>query len=358
MSLEIEGLTVEGEAGFSLRIPVWVVGEGDIATLVGPQGAGKTLLLETIAGFVRPVAGDIRVGGRSVVGLPVEHRNIAVLFARDGLFPHMTVFRNLCFVVPRPRLARRWLSLADLEPLADLYPRQLNPLDRRRVELIRALASRPRLILIDEPTADIPEESKEQWRSFAGSWLRETRVTAVAAVSNVEEAFRWSNRLALLWKGRLVQEGTTEDVWNRPASPEVAAILGGGRVFRGQVVQRNHSWMLVRLYPGQGAVDLMIWSNWLYREWEDVWVYIPESAWKVWPRGEGEAAAASPNRFPGSIGRIRMHPGGVLVEVNTDPLTVTALIPHRDWAGAAFTEGEPVWLSIDPSDPQLIRATQ
>ncbi|MDI3257426.1 MAG: ABC transporter ATP-binding protein [Kyrpidia sp.] len=357
MSLEIEHLTVEREPGFCLRIPGWSLGRGDIGVLTGPAGSGKTLFLETLAGFHRPLSGEIRVGGRSVAGLPVEQRNISVLFEKEALFPHMTVLGNMSFVVGHPRRAKRWLSLAGFQEFSSFFPRQLTAFDRRRVELLRALARRPEVLLIDEPTAGMPEEHVEEWREYVRQWLRQTGVTTVVATSDMREAIRWSDRIAVLWKGRLVQEGTVSELLRRPSSPEVAAVTGGGFVIRGQVVKRSHAWILVRVYPGEGSADLTVWSRWLYREWEDVWVYIPEAALWVWPRGGGEAVA-SPNRFAGSVTQVRMHPRGVAVEVDAFPLLMTIFVPYRDWEGMSYAQGDPVWLSIDPNALHLMPVRQ
>ncbi|MBX6395965.1 MAG: ATP-binding cassette domain-containing protein, partial [Alicyclobacillaceae bacterium] len=233
MSVEIENLTVETDSGFCLRIPYLSVEKGGIRAIAGPSGSGKSLLFETVAGFHRPLSGCIRIGGREVTGQPAERRKVAMIFQEDALFPHLTVLQNVSFAVGRDGRARQWLARAGMEEYGALYPSQLNAYERRRVDFLRALVADAEVILMDEPTAGLPPERKEAWRQFAWEWLKETGRTALVATADVEEAVGWSQQMAVLWNGRLIQEGTAAELFQRPLTPEVVAVTGGGRVFRG-----------------------------------------------------------------------------------------------------------------------------
>ncbi|MBX6395729.1 MAG: TOBE domain-containing protein, partial [Alicyclobacillaceae bacterium] len=103
--------------------------------------------------------------------------------------------------------------------------------------------------------------------------------------------------------------------------------------------------------------DLTVWSRWFYREWEDVWVYIPEVALRVWPRREAEAVG-SPNRFPGTVAEIQSHRYGMSVRVESPPLNLTAFVQQQDWEGLRLQHGDPVWLSVDPHGLHLMPVRQ
>ncbi|MDI3327557.1 MAG: ABC transporter ATP-binding protein [Alicyclobacillaceae bacterium] len=357
MSLHVENWVVETESGFCLRVPRLSLETGEIAVLLGAAGAGKSLFFESLAGFHRPAAGSIRVGGEDVSRLPAERRRIGILFQRDALFPHMTVYRNVAYGWRgEKRALSDLMERAGIQDYGHLYPRQLTPYQRQQVSLARILAGGARVVLLDEPTGELEETQKEEWRRRAVRLLREEGVTALVATRDREEALRWSSRIGVLYRGRLLQEGTAEELLSRPQSREVADAMGAGTVFPGRVARCRDSWTAVRIFSDSGFLDLLAWNRWLYREWEDVWVFLPDAALRLWPRRDGEPEGV-PNRISAVIAAVHAERYGVRVELDA-PLCLSVFIQQRDWENLRLGCGDPVWLTIDPNRLHLVPLQQ
>ena len=225
-SLAFEGVAHAYGAVPTLRGLDLAVPAGAITCLLGPSGSGKTTLLRIAAGLEQEHAGTVRLGDREVGGpstqLPPERRGIAYMFQDYALFPHMTVLTNVAFgleSLPR-REARAVAGLAlervRLSHLADRYPHELSGGQQQRVALARALAPRPGVILMDEPFSGLDARLADDVRADTLSILRETGATALIVTHDAEEAMRLGDRIALLREGRLVQEGTTRDLYRAP----------------------------------------------------------------------------------------------------------------------------------------------
>ena len=218
------------------------VPKGEFFVLLGPSGAGKTLLLELIAGFHRPGSGVIRIAGRDVTRLPPEKRNVGFVYQDQMLFPHRTVRQNIAYGlrahgVRRPERRKRIDDLADLLRLAGLLDRSVTSLSvgqKQRVSLARALAIRPHLLLLDEPFAALDPPLKLRLCDELRRLHEQTGVTIFHVTHDRAEAMGLAQRIGVIRDGRLRQVGADLAVFEKPNSAFVAYFTGGHNVYEGE----------------------------------------------------------------------------------------------------------------------------
>jgi iron(III) transport system ATP-binding protein len=251
----VDGVTLEVEAGV-------------ICALLGPSGCGKTTMLRLIGGFERPDAGRIEIGGRTVAGpgtfVPPERRRVGMVFQDYALFPHFDVAGNVAYALgpgaPAQRVAEV-LRLVGLERLADRYPHELSGGQQQRVALARALAPTPQTILLDEPFSNLDAGLRTRVRQETREILLAAGVTALFVTHDQEEALSLADTVAVMRDGRMVQHGTPEHVYGRPASHWVAAFLGDAVLLEGDAHDGMVSCELGRFTADRsltGSVDVMI----------------------------------------------------------------------------------------------------
>jgi putative spermidine/putrescine transport system ATP-binding protein len=217
--------------------------EGRLTALLGPSGCGKTTVLRLVAGLLDPVGGDIRVAGRSVLGVPAERRRLAVVFQQPLLFPHLDVAGNIGFGlrmrgVDRATLRRRVGDLVDLMRLTGLErrrPDQLSGGQAQRVALARAIIVRPAVLLLDEPLTGLDAGLRGELLEQIRTLQRDLRLTTVFVTHDQAEAATVSDEIALLLDGRIDQHGPPQDLYRRPGSVGAARFLGTANLFAGRV---------------------------------------------------------------------------------------------------------------------------
>ncbi len=236
-SIRLEGLSkrysAQGPAaveGLSLE-----VAQGSITALLGPSGCGKTTTLKLIAGLLDPDSGDIRFDGRSVLALPAERRGAVMVFQQHALFPFMSAGANVAFGLKlrglAPKDIRRkvedMLELVRLPGMASRMPRELSGGQAQRVALARALVIEPKLLLLDEPLANLDAHLRDEMRSLILSAQRQTGVTTLVVTHDQEEAVTLAQRIALMFEGRLWQHGSPPELFHRPSTERAARFFGG-----------------------------------------------------------------------------------------------------------------------------------
>jgi iron(III) transport system ATP-binding protein len=246
-ALETAGLEVAGLcksygdhavlSGVDLRVP-----EGSFTAILGPSGSGKTTLLRLLAGFERPDAGRIVLGGQVVEGgdgrhVRPERRHLGYVPQEGALFPHLSVEANVRFGLGRlERRTKRVAELLDLVGLADMgrrYPHQLSGGQQQRVALARALAVRPRVVLLDEPFSSLDASLRASVREEVRVILAEAETTAVLVTHDQDEALSLADLVAVLRGGRIVQQGTPNELYTRPVDAELARFVGDANLCRG-----------------------------------------------------------------------------------------------------------------------------
>ena len=210
------------------------VRSGEFFTLVGPSGCGKTTILRLVGGFEDPSSGDIRLRGRSLLGLRPYQRNVSTVFQSYALFPHLTVADNVAFGLRyRPGVrnpahcVREVLELVRLEGKESRYPAQLSGGEKQRVALARSLVLNPELLLLDEPLSALDPNLRKEVRNELRDLQRRVGITFLFVTHDQEEALALSDRIAVMREGRIEQIGSPEEVYCRPQTRFVAAFLGG-----------------------------------------------------------------------------------------------------------------------------------
>ncbi|WGF87911.1 ABC transporter ATP-binding protein [Marinivivus vitaminiproducens] len=223
------------------------VGHGEFLTLLGPSGSGKTTILMAVAGFVEPTRGTILVDGRAITPLPPEKRNFGMVFQGYALFPHLSVFDNVGFPLrvrgvgkaQAGERIRTALDLVQLGHLADRMPRQLSGGQQQRVALARALVFDPDILLLDEPLSALDKKLRADLQWELKALHERLGTTFIYVTHDQEEALSMSDRIAIMRDGRLAQEGTPDDLYERPRSRFVADFLGKSNFFEGTVSERQ-----------------------------------------------------------------------------------------------------------------------
>jgi len=237
---------VKGEV-YAAREVTLDVKPGEFLTLLGPSGCGKTTTLRMIAGFEAPDAGRIRFGGDDVTDLPANQRNIGFVFQNYALFPHLSVFDNVAYgleVRGHERAAvandvREVLALVGLAGYDPQFPGQLSGGEQQRVALARAIVIRPRVLLFDEPLSNLDARLRVLMRHEIRDLQRRLGITTIYVTHDQEEAMAVSDRIAVMNQGSVVQEGSAEDLYHRPASEFVARFVGRVNLVPGKVLRRD-----------------------------------------------------------------------------------------------------------------------
>jgi iron(III) transport system ATP-binding protein len=234
---------VKGEV-YAARDVRLAVAAGEFVTLLGPSGCGKTTTLRMIAGFEMPDGGRIRFGGEDVTRQPANQRNIGFVFQNYALFPHLSVFENVAYGLdvrgtPTRDVATRVadvLALVGLAGYEQQFPAQLSGGEQQRVALARAIVIQPRVLLFDEPLSNLDAKLRVQMRTEIRELQRRLAITTIYVTHDQEEAMAVSDRIAVMNRGSIVQEGTAEDLYHRPASEFVATFVGRVNLLGARVV--------------------------------------------------------------------------------------------------------------------------
>lgn len=237
--IRLDGVTVQA-GGFTLGPVSLEVPAGGYALLIGPTGSGKTTLLEAVAGHQAPRSGRIWLHGDDVTALPPERRGVGFVYQDHLLFPHLSVRENIAYGLPEAVRGARGVELAEALGITALLERRVERLsggERQRVALARALAPRPSVLLLDEPFAALDPSTRNALRRTLLELQKRERVTILQVSHDFDEALRLGDLVAVLAEGKVLQQGTPEEVFRRPNSAFVAQFTGAGNVLAGAVTQ-------------------------------------------------------------------------------------------------------------------------
>ncbi len=234
-TLEITDLGVKFADREILKNLTLTIPSGSYAALLGPSGCGKTTLLRTIAGLIRPSSGAIRFGKKLVsvssLVLPPHKRNIGYLPQEGGLFPHLTVGENIGFALSknsaeRKQIIEEMMELVGLSGFENRKPHQLSGGQQTRVALARALATKPAIVLLDEPFSNLDQALRAEVSEEVVALLKRTKTTSLMVTHDREDALVSADVIALMREGHVVQFGTPENVYMQPLSAEIAESTG------------------------------------------------------------------------------------------------------------------------------------
>jgi putative spermidine/putrescine transport system ATP-binding protein len=313
------------------------VARGELVALLGSSGCGKTTLLRSIAGFVTPQSGRIRVDGRDITALPPEKRGTAMMFQSYALWPHMTVAGNIGYGLKmrhaaKDAIARRvqeMLTLLQMQGFGERPVTQLSGGQRQRVALGRALAVDPKLLLLDEPMSNLDYKVRIELRHELRALQKRIGITAVYVTHDREEALTLADRIAVLDAGQVVQYGSPEQIFHQPASAFVAGFMGADNAI---ALSRGSDGRLAAAGPHGGSA-------------EPVTAHFRSDVARI--DEPGNTAATSDLRLPGKVIQTLYVGQGYRYRVRTDGADVWAHASHR------IDEGAPVAVVV-PRDALLL----
>jgi len=238
------------------------IAQGEFVALLGPSGCGKTTLLRSVAGLVAPTSGDILLCGKSLLAVPVESRDIGMVFQSYALFPHMTVAENVAFGLQMRRLPKadiagrvaEALALVRMDPFGERFPGQLSGGQQQRVALARALVTRPRVLLLDEPLAALDAKLREAMQFELRQLQQQLGITTVFVTHDQQEALAMADRVAVMNAGRVEQFDTPRVMYDEPATPFVAEFIGQMNQWQARLVERGRDG--ARLACATGEIEV------------------------------------------------------------------------------------------------------
>jgi molybdenum ABC transporter ATP-binding protein len=330
------------------------INKGDYYFIVGPSGAGKTVLLEAIAGLHRPEQGRILLRDEDITALPPEKRGISLVYQDYSLFPNMTVVDNVSYGLRvrgmRKEEAREEVAALmerfGIGHLADRYPGTLSGGEQQRVALARAVAVKPDILLLDEPLSALDPITQEKFIDDLQRLHREDNLTIVQVSHSRREANLLATRVAVIIDGTLVDEGKADTVLNTPRSREVASFVGMGNILDGAVTAND---------GGHATVDVggrVFEALTEAAAGEEVTLCIRADD-VVLAVGDGRRSSAR-NTMAGTITRIVENGPVAEVKVNCG-ITLTAVLTRRSVRDLSLVPGTPVTLSVKATAIHVIR---
>ncbi|MEN6512930.1 ATP-binding cassette domain-containing protein [Methanoculleus sp.] len=339
---------------FSLSDVSLTINQGDYYFIVGPSGAGKTVLLEAIAGLHRPERGRILLRGEEITALPPEKRGIALVYQDYSLFPHMTVIDNVGYALRMRGMRRRetrgevagLLERFGIGHLADRYPGTLSGGEQQRVALARAVAGKPDILLLDEPLSALDPVTQEKFIHDLQRLHRENGLTIVQVSHSRREAHLLATRMAVIIDGTLVDEGRADIVLNTPRSRQVASFVGIENILDGTVAANDggHATVDVGGHAFEAVTDAAAGEKvTLCIRADDVILAV----------GDGYSSSTR-STMAGTV--IQIVENGPVAEVKVDSgMDLTAVLTRRSAQDLRLAPGTPVTLSIKATAIHVIR---
>jgi iron(III) transport system ATP-binding protein len=345
-------------AGLDLEAPA-----GSLTAILGSSGSGKTTLLRLLAGFDVPDRGAIQIGMRVVddehTHVHPEHRRIGYVPQEGALFPHLNVKRNVGFGLSREErrgdAVGELLEMVGLGSLADRYPHQLSGGEQQRVALARALARRPEVLLLDEPFSSLDASLRTRVREEVHALLRAQGVTTVLVTHDQEEALSLADTVAVLRDGTIVQGGTPDQLYTRPADVELARFLGAINLidadFEQGIARTALGPLAIRFDPREGADPES--RNPRRPEASSGVVMVRPEQLEVRPQGEwagvGAAGATAcvvkASGVAGEVEQCRYYGHDALLHIRIDEPSGEQVLLARVQGEQALPQGTPVLLA-------------
>ena len=238
----------------------FTVDPGEILVILGASGCGKTTTLRCIAGLERPSSGSISIDGKVVadnqMNVPPEHRHLGMVFQSYALWPHMTVFDNVAYALRKFKKeeirekVEASLALVGLEGFADRYPSMLSGGQQQRVALARSAAARPQVMLLDEPLSNLDAKLREHMRIELRRLINELGMTAIYITHDQSEAMALADKVIFMKDGKIEQQGTPREIYNRPSTQAVAQFIGSATFLKGTLSPGENGLAVVDIGSG------------------------------------------------------------------------------------------------------------
>jgi len=327
--------------------------KGDYVALIGPSGSGKSLLLETIIGFYTPEKGRILLEEGDITAFSPDRRQISIVYQDHMLFPHMNVFENIAYALKKKLRNEKQIE-AEVRQIADILgigellhrkPTTLSGGEKQRVALARSLVVRPKLLLLDEPFSALDTRTREKLRDLLKKAISEYRTTVLHVTHDFEDIWTLANRVIVIRKGEVMQEGDPESVFRRP-SPDFVAEFLGTNVIKGKVKARKGKLTVIE------AEDLEVYSADPAEPGEEVTVSIrPEEI--ILARTAVESSAR--NTLRGRILGVLKKEHLVVVEVVIGDTEIKAVITPTSREILDLEPGGEIYAIFKASNARIIK---
>ena len=342
--LQIDNISKDmGE--FILRNVTLDIDRGEYLVVIGPTGAGKTILLETIAGIYPPDSGTITLDGRDITGLPPRERNICVVYQDYMLFTHLNVEENIGFglvsrKMDKDEIRKRVVEAAELLSIDHLLHRSPDTLsggEQQRTAIARAIVMEPVLLLLDEPLSALDGQTRVMLQKELRRLHQRYRITVVHVTHNFEEVFALADRVAVMHDGDIVQCGHPDEVFRKPASEFVANFTGVENIFRGTCTPQDGASAIMvdglKIISGACNGDGEVYAT--VRP-EDILI------------SRDPVTSSARNSFPGTITDIVNN--GMVIKVIVDAgIPFVSVLTRQGYDQLQLTEGEKVYLTFKAS---------
>lgn len=354
--IEIKNLTksygdVIGVDDISLNVE-----EGEFVTLLGPSGCGKSTLLRMIGGFEEPTRGQIILAEQDVTDVPPSKRAVNMVFQDYALFPHLSVGKNVGYGLRVSGMAKREviaksreaLALVGLEDRFDAAPHMLSGGQRQRVALARAIVRRPRVLLLDEPLSALDANLREQMQVELKHLHTKVGLTFILVTHDQTEALTMSDRVVVMRKGKIVQSGSPQELYENPKTGYVAGFIGSTNLFRSQVVTGSGKPIITCFgQPLVGPERAAKLSG-----QDTLFGFRPEKVRLV-----PDTAQPQQNTLRGTLAEILYHGKSARLVVDLGPERFVIDVPISDVTGASGLPqvGEPVALTVEPHNIMVLQ---
>lgn len=332
--------------------------KGEFLTILGPSGCGKTTTLRLIGGFEYPDSGGVYLEGEDITELEPHERRLNMMFQDFALFPHMTVFENIRYglrfgntkVQNQAQVVDDALNMIALSDKAQNKPHELSIGQRQRVALARALVRKPKVLLLDEPLSALDAKLRDSMQLELKQMQRETELTFVMVTHDQTEAMGMSDRIMLMQDGRVVQIGTPDDLYNKPANPYVADFFGASNIMTGVVKESAIDFTSIRF--GEAVIKFNT-NGVSHSVGSSLTVSIRPEHILLQEQDSLADNNTDVSRFQGTVTDHLFH--GNLVQIlidigNDDSLTVQHLLQSKDSKNELPKVGSSIVLKIDPSN--------
>jgi molybdate/tungstate transport system ATP-binding protein len=347
MTLELSGLRkAYGQFDFG---PVDLTVDDEVLAVLGPSGSGKTTLLSLIAGIATPESGLIRLGGRNLVGLPLEDRRVGMVFQEGALFPHMTARENIEYAATASDRADELAILLELEEVLDRKPPKLSGGERQRVALARTLATDPDILLLDEPLSSLDAPIRKRLRDELHSLFKSIDIPVLYVTHDQRTATALGDRIAIVRDGTLEQVGSPSTVLTQPTNRFVARFTGNENLFEGTVTDRSGDGVIVQV----GDIQFQTTAPDISASAVTVCIHPSRVEVEMPTLADGDGAA---NTVTGTIARW-LNEGSeyrVEIEVEAGTLTLTANVRPATFEQLALENGSEVQVLIPQESLHLI----
>ena len=339
---------------FTLSDIDFEIGNGDYFFLIGQSGSGKTMILEIIAGIIKPDSGNLILNGNSIISLPPQKRNIGIVYQKPSLFPHMTVGENIAYPLKIRKYSKNLIGekinfLADETGISHILHRRTDNLsggEMQRVSIARTLATDPDILLLDEPFSSIDVQLKNGLMSLLRK-LNQNNLTIIQVTHDYEEALALANKIAIIENGKIIQSGDPLVIFNNPGSKFVADFIGINNYFRGKISDSSEIEGL-RSFETSGI-------NFYVNTVEDTgsggYLIIPPDIITLSPEKLNSSAI---NNFSGTVTDFYRTKSGVEIKVNIG-VEMTVKVSDYSFQRLQIAVGKSVWLSFKANSVHFIK---